>query len=172
MSTVSPSLSKESPSITKPQPITSDQSNRDLVADAAKEVLQNIIDNMDKLDVNSAFEYFSDDPDTNYTENGFLYPSLTALKEDFNKLIASLEFLDQTVNRWNVMVLSNDAAVVTLSTHARIKAKGRPEYEFDYISSSVVQKRNGKWLLVHGHESWLNAAEVIAAITPPAISEK
>ena len=165
MSTVVPPTSKETCSIKSAGPVTSELT-KSVVADAAKEVLQKVIDHMDQLDVNSALENYSNDPDTRYVENGYLYPSLKAYGEAYLKLVPTLEYLDQTVDSWDIVVLSDEAAVVTLPMHARIKVKDRPEYQFDFICSSVVQKRNGKWLLINTHESWLNAAEAMAAIGP------
>lgn len=166
MSTVVPPIGKESTSVKTPQPTISEMT-KSVVTEAAKEVLQNVIHFMNKLDVNSALEYYSNDSDTRYVENGYLYPSLTALKDAYIKLLPGFEFMDQTVKSWDVIVLSEDAALVTLPMHARVKVKGRPEIEFDFVCSSVVQKRNGKWLLINTHESWLNAAEAMAAMTPP-----
>jgi len=151
---------------------SSDKSTSAVTADSAKAVAQKIIDYSNKLDFQTAFQYYSADSDTRYIENGSLFPSLAAMKEAYNQIVPTLELLENTVKSWDMIVLNNDAALLTLPIHAKMKAKGRPEYQFDYVWSALIQKRNGKWLLVQSHESWVNAMDVVAAITPPTTNEK
>jgi hypothetical protein len=66
-------------------------------------------------------------------------------------------------------VLAPDAAAVTLPIHLRIKAKGRPEYKGQYVWSGIVQRRSGTWKLIQSHESWQNAEQIMAAITPEIV---
>ena len=151
---------------------SSDKSTSTAAADSAKLVAQKIIEYSNKLDFQTVFQYYSADSDTRYIENGSLYPSLASMKEAYSQLVPTLEILENTVKSWDMIVINNDAVLVTLPIHAKIKAKGRPEYQFDYVWAALVQKRNGKWLLVQSHESWVNANEVVAAITPPTTNEK
>jgi hypothetical protein len=149
------------------QPSSSEKSNNAASVDSAKAVAQKIIDYSNKLDFATAFQYYSADSDARYIENGAAYPSLAAMKDAYNQLVPALDLLENTVKSWDVVVLNSDAVLFTLPIHAKIKAKNRPEYQFDYVWSAVIQKRNGKWMLIQSHESWVNAAEVMAAIAPP-----
>lgn len=149
-----------------------DKSTNTVAADSAKAVAKKIIDYSNKLDFQTVFQYYSDDSDARYIENGSLFPSLAAMKEAYTKIVPTIDLLENTVKSWDMITLNNDAVLLTLPIHAKIKAKERPEYQFDYIWSALIQKRNEKWVLVQSHESWVNAMDVIAAITPPATNEK
>ena len=137
------------------------------VADSAKAVAQRIIDNSNKLDFEAAFNNYSADADARYTENGTTYPSLAAMKDAYKELMLSFEILQNSVKSWDVMVLDGEAAMVTLPIHAKLKVKDRDAIEIDYVWSALVQKRNGRWLVVQTHESWVNADKAMAALFPP-----
>lgn len=142
------------------------------VLDSAKAVAQKIFDYSNKLDFQSAIAYYSSDSDARFVENGTIYPSLAVLKDAYVQIGPTLDLLENTIKSWDMLLLNTNAVLFNLPVHAKIKAKGRPEYQFDYVWSAVIQKRNGKWMIVHCHESWVNAAEVVAAITPPPPSNK
>jgi hypothetical protein len=55
----------------------------------------------------------------------------------------------------------------SLPIHFKIKAKGLPEHNGQYVWSGILRKDNGKWTLLQSHESWLNYAEAMPALTPP-----
>jgi ketosteroid isomerase-like protein len=139
------------------------------IADSVKTVVQRIIANSNKLDFPAVFQDYSADPDARFTENGALYASLDAMKKAYADLVPTMEIIDNTVDAWNVTVLAEDAAAVTLPIHLRIKAKGRPEYKGQYVWSGIVQRRNGAWKLIQSHESWQNAEQIMAAITPTVV---
>ena len=154
----------------KPAPFTEEQKKQ--VADSAKQVVQYIITNANKLDFQTAMNVYSDDPDARYIENGTIFNSLADFRKAYVEFGPMLEMLEQIPDRWDIMVLSRDAAMITIPFHFKVRGKGLQEYNGQYLWSAVVQKRNGKWTLVHSHESWLNFAEAMAALTPPAPKEK
>jgi len=151
---------------------SSEKSTNTLAADSAKFVAQKIWEYTNKLDFKTVFQYYSNDSDTRYIENGYLFPSLSALKESYIQITPNLEYYEISAKSWDMIELNNDAVLVNIPSHAKIKAKDRPEYEFDYVWSAVIQKRRGKWLVVQSHESWINAPEVAAAFTPTTASTK
>ena len=51
------------------------------LADTAKSVVQGAMGSADKLDFNTYFQTFSDDPDAKFAEAGSLYPSLGEMKK-------------------------------------------------------------------------------------------
>jgi ketosteroid isomerase-like protein len=75
-------------------------------------------------------------------------------------------------NELNIVVLSKDVVTITLPTHFTIKAKGASEYNGQYVWSAIIRKENNRWAIFQTHESWLNYAEAMAALTPPPIEEK
>ena len=141
------------------------------VADAAKTVVQTIFQKSNQLDFAGALALYSADSDARYMENGVLFPSLEAVRKEYAELGPTLELVENKIDSEDVLVLADDAAAVTVPVHLRIKAKGRSQYEAQYVWSGIVQRRNGTWQLVQSHESWLNAEQVMAAITPPAAAQ-
>ena len=137
------------------------------IEDSTKEVLQKILENCDKLDFNTAFQFHSENSDARYIENGAIFPSLDQMKEAYNQLEASLELVENTVDSWDILVLAKDVVSFTLPIHIRFKVKDLPEYKGQYVWSGILQKQNGAWMMVQTHESYLNHAEFIAALTPP-----
>jgi ketosteroid isomerase-like protein len=154
----------------KPSPFTEEQKNQ--VADSARQVVQQIIDNSNKLDFKAALDLYSNDPDARFIENGTLFASLDVMRKTYSEMGPMLELLENKADQWDVLVLSKDAVLVTIPFHFRMKAKGLQEYNGQYLWSGVVQKRGGKWMIVHSHESWLNFAEATAALTPPPTKNK
>ena len=148
------------------QPGALTESQKAAIADSAKAVVQAIFSYSDKLDFNASFQLYSGDPDARFIENGVLFPSLDAMKKAYAELGTILESVNNSIDRWDTMVLAADAVAFTSPIHFSIKAKGRPEYHGEYVWSGIVQRRSGSWKLVQSHKSWFNAEQVIAAITP------
>jgi hypothetical protein len=144
--------------------LTEDQKKQ--IADSAIQVIKQVLDLSNHLDFTSVLNYYSSDADARYIENGYLYPSLDVLKTAYTELVPSLDYIKNTADTYHTLVLSNDAVAVTVPIHFKIKAKELAEYNGQYVWSAIVQKRNGKWTIVQTHESWLNYAEAIAALTP------
>ena len=142
--------------------------DKTVVADSAKAIAKRVIDNSNKLDFEAAFSNYSSDADARFTENGNTYASLDAMKAAYKDLMVSLEIVQNEVKSWDVMVIDAEAAMVTLPIHGKLKVKGRDAIEVDYVWSGLIQKRNGKWLVVQSHESWVNADKAMAALFPPA----
>lgn len=144
------------------------ESQKLAVRDSARSVVREVFDRANKLDFAGAFQAYSDDPDARYAESGFLYPSVDSLRKTYATLQPTLEMVENTVISWNVLVLGEDVAAMTLPVHLRIKAKGRQPYIGEYVWSGIVQRRAAGWKVVQSHESYLEADKVMAAITSPA----
>lgn len=142
------------------------------IADSAKFVVKQIFDLSNKLEFNAALKLYCQDNDAHYSENGTVYPSFEALRTKYEQAGPTVELLENKIDKWNILVLAKDAVVMTLPVHFKIKIKGLAAYNGQYVWSGVVQKRNGKWMLVQSHESWLNFEEVLAAMTPPTSEMK
>jgi len=141
---------------------------RTQIADSTRQVVQRIVNYANKLDFTSALSFYSTDADARFVENGTILP-LAALREQYEELAQNLDLLENKIDDWNIVVLSADAVSITLPVHFKIKAKGLPEYNGQYIWSGILQKRNEQWKLVQCHESWLNYAEAMDALTPPPV---
>jgi len=139
------------------------------VADSATALLKAAWANFGKLDMNAAFRDYSAAPDAKHMDNGTVYPSLGAYKKANEQFGTVLEYVRTTGDAWDAMVLGPEAVMITVPWHADMKAKGRPEYKARGVSSVLVQRREGRWQIVHTHESFVNANELMAALTPTAL---
>lgn len=144
------------------------ESQKAEAVDSARAVVEKVFELANKLDYKAGLQFYSGDTDTRYIDNGSIFPSLDAMKEAYNQVGPTMELVENKVSRWDAIVLANDAVAFTLPIRLKLKAKGLPAYEGQYVWSGIVQKRNGRWMIVQSHESWQNYAEVIAALTPLA----
>lgn len=144
------------------------EAQKTAIADSARVVVQKVFDYSNKLDYKTALQFYSADADTRYIDNGSIYPSLAAMKDAYDQVGPTMELVENKVSSWDAVVLAEDAVAFTLPIRLRLKAKGLPEYEGNFVWSGIVQKRNGEWKIIQSHESWQNYAEVIAALSPPA----
>lgn len=142
-------------------------SEKSVIVDSAKAVLTKVFDYSNKLNYNAALKFYSADSDTRYVDNGTIYSSLEAMKVAYDQVGPTMELVENTIKSWDAVVLANNAVAFTLPINLRLKAKGRPEYAGQFVWSGILQQRNGKWLIIQSHESWLNYADVVAALTSP-----
>ncbi|MBS1681124.1 MAG: nuclear transport factor 2 family protein [Bacteroidetes bacterium] len=148
------------------------EEHRRLIADSAIQIAKQVIDFSNNLDFKSASDFYSADADARYIENGVLFPSLDAMLAAYAELAPTLDVLENKPDKFDALVLSKDAVSITAPIHIKIKAKELSAYNGQYLWSVIMQKRNGKWLIVQSHESWLNYAEVIEALTPKTVEKK
>jgi hypothetical protein len=164
------SCQKESASLTNEQ--------KKMITDSTTQVVQTVLQDLSKnfkdsqSMVASLNLYFSSDDDVRHTANGLLFTSLKALTDSMQSktregFISTIEVFEEKADRFDVLVLSKDAAAITVPAHFKIKAKGLPEYNGQEVLSFVVQKRNGKWLVTQSHVSEYELWKAIAALTPP-----
>ncbi|MBI4421547.1 MAG: nuclear transport factor 2 family protein [Gemmatimonadetes bacterium] len=152
----------------QPQAAPLTDAQKSAIADSARAVGQAIVAGFTKLDLAAAFKDYAADPDVRYMENGALYPSYDAFKKANEEFVGMLESVQTTIDAWDAIVLGTDAVVLTAPWHGTIKAKGRPAYVATGVWSGVVQRRGGRWQVVHTHESIVNADQMMAALMPPA----
>jgi len=148
------------------------ENQKSQIADSARQVVQQVLDLCNKLHFNSASNFYSTDANARFIENGSIFPSLEAMRTAYEQLGPAIELLENNVDKWDIVILSQDAVSITTPIHFKIKAKGLSEYNGQYVWSGIIRKENGKWTIFQSHESWLNYAEAMAALTPPATEEK
>ena len=150
----------------QPQPVGLSDSQKAAITDSVRTVLRSILTSSDKLDFPAAFQFYTNDTDARYTENGVLFPSLDAMKKSYAEFAPIIESLQNNVDAWDVVVLGPYVVSFTLPIHFSMKTKGRPLYKGQYVWSGVIQRRGGNWKMVQTHESWVNFDHVMAAIMP------
>jgi hypothetical protein len=149
------------------QPTTLTEAQKAAMVDSAKAVVQRMLSNADKLDFGAYFNEYAADADARFVENGSLHPSLDEMKKAYADLQPAFESLHNIPDSWDMIVLGSDAVLITMPKHFIFKPKGLPEYKAQSVWSGVVQRRGGKWVIVHSHESWLNPEQIMAAFVPP-----
>lgn len=149
--------------------LTDKQKNE--IADQAKSVVQKVLESSNQLDFNTALQFYSNDSDTRYIENGSIFSSLDEMKKAYDEFGPALDLLENTVERWDIIVLSDNTVAITTPISFKIKVKELPEYQGKYVWSGIIQKRDGVWKIIQSHESWFNYTEVMAALTPPTTGE-
>ena len=135
------------------------------IIDSAKVTVQKVFDASNNLKFLDGLNYYSGDSDTYYSSNGTVL-TLEELKDSYRQISSSIEVMKNTIERWNATILSHNTVAFTLPVQMKIKLIGISEYSGQLIWTGIVQKRNGKWQIIQSHESWLNCAEAMSALTP------
>ena len=143
--------------------LTEDQVNK--ITTEATEVVQKVFDYSNNMDFESGLNHYSETADSYFITDGIMH-NLDELKKAYKAIGPSVEDLENTIESWNVNVLSEDVVTFTLPVQLRLKLKEIPEYTGNLIWTATLQKQNDEWKIIQSHESWLNCAEVSAALSP------
>lgn len=135
------------------------------IISSASDVVRKVFDYSNNLDFESGLTHYSETANSYFISDGTMH-SLDDLKKSYKEIGPSVEDLHNTIESWNPQVLSKDVVVFTLPVHLKLKLKGIPEFNGDLIWTATLQKQNDTWTIVQSHESWLNCAEVAAALGP------
>lgn len=135
------------------------------ITTSATEVVKQVFEYSNNMDFESGLNHYSDSPDAYYIIDGTML-SLADLKESYSAIGPAVEVLHNTIESWNVQILSPDIVTFTLPVKLKLKLKGIPEYTGKIIWTATLQKQHDRWMIVQSHESWLNCAEVAAALIP------
>ena len=134
------------------------------ITNAASAVVNKVFEYSNNLDFESGLDHYSDATDSYFIIDGEIL-SLSDLKEAYKAVEPSVEDLHNTIESWNIQVLSPDVVTFTLPVKLMLKLKGVPEYTGQLIWTATLQKQQGEWLIINSHESWLNCDEVALALS-------
>ena len=137
---------------------------KELIINSARITVQKVFESSNNLKFIDGLNYYSGDSDAYYTSDGTIL-TLTDLKKSYSQIGASVEILKNSINNWNSTFISENTVAFTLPIDLKIKLVGIPEYNGKLIWSGIVQKRDGNWIIIQSHESWLNCVEVASALT-------
>ena len=140
------------------------ESQRQELIDSSKEVVQKVFEYSNSLDFETGLNHYSAASDSYYITDGVMN-TLDDLKKSYREIGPSVEGLHNTIESWNVQVVSKDVVNFTLPVDLKLKLKGTPEFSGQLVWTATVQKQKGEWMIVQSHESWLNCAEIAAAMT-------
>lgn len=135
------------------------------ITESASEVVKKVFEYSNNMDFEKGLNHYSKTSNSYFINDGMIH-SLTDLRKAYRQIGPSVEDLHNTIESWNVQVLSKDLVTFTLPVKLKLKLKGIPEYNGQLIWTATVQKQEDGWKIVQSHESWLNCAEVASALTP------
>lgn len=135
------------------------------IIDSATSVVKKVFEYSNNMDFRTGLDHYSGSSDSHFVIDGTVN-SLSELKEAYKEIGPAVEDLHNTIESWNVQVLSPDIVTCTLPVKLRLKLKGIPEFTGQLVWTATLRKQEGRWLIVQSHESWLNCAEVAAALVP------
>ncbi|EZH73787.1 hypothetical protein ATO12_17800 [Aquimarina atlantica] len=135
------------------------------ITKSATDVVKEVFEYSNNMDFEAGLIHYSEADNSYFITDGIIH-SLNDLRKSYRAIGPQVEVLHNTIESWNTKVLSKDVVTFTLPVRLTLKLKGIPEYTGKLIWTATVQKQNDKWMIVQSHESWLNCAEVTAALTP------
>lgn len=135
------------------------------ITESATDVVKKVFEYSNNMDFETGLNHYSEDPNSYFITDGIIQ-SLPDLKKSYKDIGPSVEELHNTIENWNVKVLSSDIVTFTLPVKLKLKLKGIPEFNGQLVWTATLQKQEGQWMIVQSHESWLNCAEVAAALIP------
>jgi ketosteroid isomerase-like protein len=91
-----------------------------------------------------------------FADGGMLYPSADSLASQVHSFVAGIRSLDVGWEQLHVTVLALDAGVVTGTFHENVVDKAGKTMKLHGAWTGVYQRRDGKWRIVQGHESFTN----------------
>ena len=137
---------------------------KESIINSARLTVQKVFESSNNLKFIDGLNYYSGDSDAYYTSDGTIH-TLADLTKSYNQIGSSVELLKNSVKNWNSTFISENTVAFTLPIDLKIKLVGIPEYNGKLVWSGIVKKRNGNWIIIQSHESWLNCVEVASALT-------
>lgn len=137
---------------------------KELIA-SAQEIVLKVFEYSNNLDFEKGLEHYSEASGSYYITDGIMH-SLDELKKEYREIGPSVERLHNTIESWNAQLVSKDVVNFTLPVHLKLKLAGIPEFEGQLIWTGTVQNQKEGWKIIQSHESWLNCAEIAAALIP------
>jgi len=134
------------------------------ITNSATEVVKKVFDYSNNLDFETGLNHYSETSNSYFITDGITH-SLADLRKSYKDIGPVVEELHNTIESWNVKVLSTDVVTFTLPVKLKLKLKGIPEFNGELVWTATLQKQEDRWMIVQSHESWLDCAEVTAALT-------
>lgn len=135
------------------------------ITTSATRVVKKVFEYSNNLDFETGLNFYSETSNSYFITDGLMH-SLKDLKKAYKDIGPSVEELHNTIESWNVKVLSPDIVVFTLPVKLKLKLKGIPEFNGQLVWTATLQKQKDQWMIIQSHESWLNCSDVAAALTP------
>jgi len=135
------------------------------IINSATEVVKKVFEYSNNMDFETGLKHYSETSNSYFITDGIMH-SLADLRKSYQSVGPAVEELHNSIESWNVKVLSPDVVTFTLPVKLKLKLVGVPEYNGQLVWTATLQKKEDLWMIVQSHESWLDCAEVTAALTP------
>lgn len=135
------------------------------IINSATEVVKKVFECSNNMDFETGLNHYSETSNSYFITDGIMH-SLADLKKNYKNIGPYVEELHNTIESWNVKVLTPDVVTFTLPVKLKLKLKGTREFKGQLVWTATLQKQEDRWMIVQSHESWLNCAEVTAALNP------
>lgn len=135
------------------------------IINAASAVVKEVFEYSNNLDFEKGLNHYSENSNSYFIVDGIIH-SLSDLKKAYRDIGPAVEALHNTIESWNIQVLSPNVVTFTLPVQLKLKLKRIPEFNGQLIWTATLQKQEDRWVIVQSHESWVNCADVAVALTP------
>ena len=132
-----------------------DEAARSAVADTITQKAALFAQMVNRRDAAAVMTLFADDRDMTYAENGMLYPSRDSLERAITALYGAQRELTFGWDELRVVPLASDAGVLLGRFHVLGLDLAGTTVRVDRGTwTGVFVRRNGRWVIVHAHESY------------------
>lgn len=143
----------------RPGPLT--DAERAAIADTAAALVRGIfLEGINRLDIARTFRDYSFDPDAQVVINGRSFASLEEYRQAEAAFWPELDSLDARPTALRILVLGPDAALVVAPVAFGARLAGGGVVRGEAVNTFVLQRRGGRWQVVHQHESVADAERV------------
>ena len=139
------------------------------ITNAASAVVKKVFEYSNNMDFETGLDHYSEASSSYFIIDGMIH-SLSDLRKAYRDIGPSVEALQNTIESWNIQILSPNVVTFALPVQLELKLKGVPEFSGQLVWTATLQKQGDRWVIVQSHESWLNCADVAAALTPASNS--
>jgi uncharacterized protein (TIGR02246 family) len=136
----------------EPKPLT--ENERATIIDEIMELTTDWANAHNRMDPEKAIEFYDSTGDLMYAENGVFFANRDSIYSFLKGFYASTKSMDVQWQQRVVIPLSQNAATMSGSFHFKALFKDESSFEGNPMFTGVFVKRNDKWVLIHGHESF------------------
>ena len=106
------------------------------------------------MDADKAIELWDSTDDLMFAENGIFFANRDSIYSYLKGFYLSTKSMDVQWQKRVVIPLSQNAATMSGYFHFKAIFKDESSFEGNSMFTGVFVKKNNKWVLIHGHESF------------------
>jgi len=106
------------------------------------------------MDADKAIELWDSTADLMFAENGFFFANRDSIYSYLKGFYSSTKSMELQWQKRVVIPLSLNAATLSGYFHFKAIFKDESIFEGNSMFTGVFVKKNNKWILIHGHESF------------------